>query len=128
MYNFNADQPSELTVKAGQVIKIAPKEVQQMSRLLSTNWLLATADGKSVGLVPVNYIKRCESSQNQQTAFNYSGEMPNQSQISTTTDGATTSSEPVTLKDEINIDATNLPSSSSPLLSSDQNNDGINLV
>ncbi|KAG5675116.1 hypothetical protein PVAND_005045 [Polypedilum vanderplanki] len=57
-YNFNADHPSELSVRAGQVIKIAPKEIQQLNRLLSTNWLLATADGKNVGLVPVNYIRR----------------------------------------------------------------------
>lgn len=60
LYNFNADHPSELTVKAGQVIRIAPKEIQQLNRLLSTNWLLATTDGNNVGLVPVNYIKRQE--------------------------------------------------------------------
>lgn len=60
LYNFNADHPSEMSVKAGQVIKIAPKEIQQMNRLLSTNWLLATTDGAHVGLVPVNYIKRHE--------------------------------------------------------------------
>ncbi|XP_070505262.1 peroxisomal membrane protein PEX13 [Chironomus tepperi] len=58
LYNFNADNPSELSVKAGQIIRIAPKEVQQLNRLLSTNWLLATVDGNNVGLVPVNYIKR----------------------------------------------------------------------
>lgn len=34
-----------------------------MNRLLSTNWLLATVDGKNVGLVPVNYIKRPEVNQ-----------------------------------------------------------------
>jgi len=33
--------------------------VQQANRLLTTNWLLAT-DGKNVGLVPVNYIKRAD--------------------------------------------------------------------
>lgn len=63
MYNFNGENQSELSVKAGQQIKIAPKEVQQMNRLLTTNWLLATADGKSIGLVPVNYIRRLDSSQ-----------------------------------------------------------------
>ena len=63
MYNFNGENQNELTVKAGQQIKIAPREVQQMNRLLSTNWLLATSDGKYVGLVPVNYIRRLESSQ-----------------------------------------------------------------
>lgn len=63
MYNFNGENQSELTLKAGQQIKIAPREVQQMNRLLSTNWLLATADGQTVGLVPVNYIRRLDSSQ-----------------------------------------------------------------
>lgn len=63
LYNFNAEHPSELTVRPGQVIRIAPKEVQQLNRLLSTNWLLATVDGKNVGLVPVNYIKRQEGNQ-----------------------------------------------------------------
>ncbi len=52
-----------MTVRSGQVIKIAPKEVQQLNRLLATNWLLATSDGKNVGLVPCNYIKRNEVSQ-----------------------------------------------------------------
>jgi hypothetical protein len=63
MYNFNSENQSELSVKAGQQIKIAPREVQQMNRLLSTNWLLATSDGKTAGLVPVNYIKRLETNQ-----------------------------------------------------------------
>lgn len=63
LYQFNGEHPSELTVRPGQVIKIAPKEVQQLNRLLSTNWLLATSDGKQVGLVPVNYIKRHEMNQ-----------------------------------------------------------------
>jgi Variant SH3 domain len=63
LYSFNGENPSELTIRAGQKIKIAPKEVQQMNRLLSTNWLLATADGQNVGLIPVNYIKRHESNQ-----------------------------------------------------------------
>lgn len=61
MFNFNGENASELSLKAGQQIKIAPKEVQQINRLLSTNWLLATSDGKNVGLVPVNYIRRTDS-------------------------------------------------------------------
>lgn len=63
MFNFNGENQSELSVKAGQQIKIAPREIQQMNRLLSTNWLLATPDGKNVGLVPVNYIRRLDVSQ-----------------------------------------------------------------
>lgn len=61
MFNFNGENQSELSLKAGQQVKIAPRDVQQMNRLLSTNWLLATADGKTVGLVPINYIRRLES-------------------------------------------------------------------
>lgn len=63
LYNFNGENQSELSVKAGQQIKIAPREVQQINRLLSTNWLLASSDGKAVGLVPVNYIRRMDSNQ-----------------------------------------------------------------
>lgn len=63
MYNFNGENQSELTVKAGQHVKVAPREVQQINRLLSTNWVLATVDGTTVGLVPVNYIKKLETSQ-----------------------------------------------------------------
>lgn len=32
-----------------------------MNRLLSTNWLLATSDGKTAGLVPINYVRRLET-------------------------------------------------------------------
>jgi Variant SH3 domain len=63
MYNFNGENKSELSVRAGQQIKVAPREVQQMNRLLSTNWLLATADGKTVGVVPINYLRRLDASQ-----------------------------------------------------------------
>jgi SH3 domain len=63
LYHFNGEHASELSVRPGQVIKIAPKEVQQLNRLLSTNWLLATSDGKNTGLIPVNYIKRNEMNQ-----------------------------------------------------------------
>lgn len=62
MYNFNGENQSELTVRAGQQIKVAPREVQQFHRLLSTNWVLATIDGKNIGVVPVNYIKKVEIS------------------------------------------------------------------
>lgn len=63
MYNFNGENQSELSVRAGQQIKVAPREIQQMNRLLSTNWLLATADGKTVGVVPINYVRRLDASQ-----------------------------------------------------------------
>lgn len=58
LYDFAGNQPTELRVKAGQHIQIAPKEIQQTSQLLSTSWLLATADNRTSGLIPANYIKR----------------------------------------------------------------------
>lgn len=58
LYNFNSEQQGELPIKAGQRIKIAPKDIQQANRLLQTNWLLGTIDGVNCGVVPVNYIQR----------------------------------------------------------------------
>jgi hypothetical protein len=70
-----------LTIKSGQTLKIAPKEVQQMNHLLSTNWLLATSDGKNAGLVPVNYIKRSEMNFTQTTFNAPPSDVPSQIQI-----------------------------------------------
>lgn len=104
LYNFNADHPSELSIKVGQIVRIAPKEVQQLNRLLSTNWLLATVDGNNVGLVPVNYIKRNDI--NQVPTNNTSNrDIPSiQSQILKQQEQAVnTPLEPTAMKDEINI-------------------------
>lgn len=89
MFNFNGENQSELSVKAGQQIKIAPREVQQMNRLLTTNWLLATTDGQTVGLVPVNYIRRLDGHQ-----------MPAGETIDVTMDPVLVKDEPATAKDE----------------------------
>lgn len=80
LYNFNGEHPSELSLRQGQLIRIAPKEVQQLNRLLSTNWLLATVDGKNCGLVPVNYIKRQEGNQIMPTNVNATSEIKPQQQ------------------------------------------------
>lgn len=53
LYDFETNQPSEIPLKAGQKVIIAPKE--QQPRV--TDWLLATTDGKRSGLIPINYVK-----------------------------------------------------------------------
>lgn len=53
LYDFNTNHDSEIPLKAGQRVIIAPKE--QQPRV--TDWLLATTDGKKAGLIPMNYVK-----------------------------------------------------------------------
>ena len=53
LYDFETDQKNEIPLKAGQKVIIAPQEQQPRA----TGWLLATTDGKRVGLVPLNYVK-----------------------------------------------------------------------
>ncbi|XP_071964075.1 peroxisomal membrane protein PEX13-like [Antedon mediterranea] len=52
-FDFEAANNKEVTIKAGDVINLAPKEMQPKVR----GWLLASKDGKAIGLVPANYIK-----------------------------------------------------------------------
>ncbi len=52
-FNFHSQDPEELSFKAGDVIKLAPKELQPAGR----GWLLASVDGVTSGLVPANRIK-----------------------------------------------------------------------
>ncbi|XP_070556830.1 peroxisomal membrane protein PEX13-like [Ptychodera flava] len=51
-YDFTTDNNSELSFRAGQLINVAPKEMQPRVR----GWLLASVDGKT-GLIPANYVK-----------------------------------------------------------------------
>lgn len=67
MYAFKASNPSELTIYAGQTLKLAPREVQQTHKLLNTGWALATIDDKTSGLVPINYLRRQEASNARRT-------------------------------------------------------------
>lgn len=39
---------------------VAPREIQQTQKLLTTGWALATVDFKHTGLIPINYLKREE--------------------------------------------------------------------
>ncbi|XP_074673280.1 peroxisome biogenesis factor 13 isoform X2 [Strix aluco] len=52
-YDFSALSEEEISFRAGDMLKLAPKEQQPKIR----GWLLASYDGQTTGLVPANYIK-----------------------------------------------------------------------
>ncbi|KAK3089254.1 hypothetical protein FSP39_002114 [Pinctada imbricata] len=52
-FDFSANGQEELSFKAGQEIRIAPKELQPRMK----GWLLGSLDGKKVGIIPANYVK-----------------------------------------------------------------------
>ncbi|XP_063696348.1 peroxisomal membrane protein PEX13-like [Culicoides brevitarsis] len=56
-YDFVASSPAELSVRCGQNVVVAPKSVQNVHKLLDSGWVLASTDGVTSGLVPVNYIE-----------------------------------------------------------------------
>ena len=53
LYDFVAEGEDEISITAGESLKIAPKQRQPRIR----GWLLASVDGNSKGIVPANYIK-----------------------------------------------------------------------
>ncbi|RUS85137.1 hypothetical protein EGW08_007101 [Elysia chlorotica] len=52
-FNFQGQGAEELSFSAGQTLKVSPKELQPRVR----GWLLASADGKTTGMIPANYVK-----------------------------------------------------------------------
>lgn len=52
-YDFDSDRVDEISFRAGDLLNLAPKELQPNIR----GWLLASVDGTRVGLVPGNYVK-----------------------------------------------------------------------
>ncbi|XP_055378209.1 peroxisomal membrane protein PEX13 [Condylostylus longicornis] len=72
LYDFQARNAAELTIKAGQTLYIAPKEIQLSQKLLNTGWAMATVDAVHSGLIPITYCKRMndivELSQTQNTS------------------------------------------------------------
>ncbi|KAM6916255.1 peroxisome biogenesis factor 13 [Xenentodon cancila] len=52
-YDFSAASEEEVSVRAGDMLNLAPKEQQPRVR----GWLLASMDGQTTGLVPANYVK-----------------------------------------------------------------------
>lgn len=61
VYNYKSTTPNELNIYPGQLIQLAPREVQQTHKLLNTGWALATIDNMTSGLVPINYVRRVET-------------------------------------------------------------------
>ncbi|XP_017472822.1 PREDICTED: probable peroxisomal membrane protein PEX13 [Rhagoletis zephyria] len=58
MYDFQARNPSELSIQCNQPLLIAPKEIQNTLGMLNTGWATAcTVDRQSVGIIPINYVK-----------------------------------------------------------------------
>jgi len=53
LYDFEAGSTGELSIRAGQRLRLAPKELQPSVR----GWILGSTDGTAVGLIPANYIK-----------------------------------------------------------------------
>uniref|UniRef100_A0A673KY40 Peroxisomal membrane protein PEX13 n=1 Tax=Sinocyclocheilus rhinocerous TaxID=307959 RepID=A0A673KY40_9TELE len=52
-YDFTAASEEEISLQAGEMLNLAPKEQQPRVR----GWLLASVDGQTTGLVPANYVK-----------------------------------------------------------------------
>ncbi|KAM9465970.1 peroxisome biogenesis factor 13 [Clarias gariepinus] len=52
-YDFTAASEEEISMQAGDMLNLAPKEQQPRVR----GWLLASVDGQNAGLVPANYVK-----------------------------------------------------------------------
>ncbi|XP_030381713.1 probable peroxisomal membrane protein PEX13 [Scaptodrosophila lebanonensis] len=57
MYDFQSRTPSELSMRSGQAVQVAPREIQQTLGLLNTGWALATTNGQTSGIIPINYVK-----------------------------------------------------------------------
>ena len=54
-FNFTATSPQELSFPEKQSMAVAPAHLQP--QLWNSGWLMASIDGKTAGLVPVNYIR-----------------------------------------------------------------------
>lgn len=63
IYNFDGTNPGELTIRAGQPILIAPRNIQTEQNLLNTGWVLASVDNTTAGLIPVNYVQGAKAVQ-----------------------------------------------------------------
>ncbi|KAH8393370.1 hypothetical protein KR215_006855 [Drosophila sulfurigaster] len=57
VYDFQARNEGELSLRAGQTIQVAPREIQQTLQLLNSGWALASTNGQTSGIVPINYVK-----------------------------------------------------------------------
>lgn len=58
LHSFHATSPQELSVMAGELVYVAPKDIQTQFRLMNTGWALATKDFGTSGMVPISYLQR----------------------------------------------------------------------
>lgn len=56
-YDFQATNRQELSIRSGQAIYIAPREIQNTQKLLNTGWVLASLDNQTSGIIPLNYVQ-----------------------------------------------------------------------
>ncbi|XP_077670107.1 peroxisome biogenesis factor 13 isoform X2 [Eretmochelys imbricata] len=56
-YDFTAVSEEEISFRAGDMLKLAPKVFLSEQQPKVRGWLLASRDGQTTGLVPANYIK-----------------------------------------------------------------------
>lgn len=56
-HDFQATNQQELSLRSGQAIYIAPREIQNTQKLLNTGWVLATLNNQTSGIIPLNYVQ-----------------------------------------------------------------------
>ncbi|XP_068148040.1 peroxisomal membrane protein PEX13 [Drosophila tropicalis] len=69
MFDFQARNQNELSLRVGQSIQVAPREIQQTLNLLNTGWALATINGQTSGIIPINYVKSPQQIRQEQQAL-----------------------------------------------------------
>uniref|UniRef100_A0A182W8H5 Peroxisomal membrane protein PEX13 n=1 Tax=Anopheles minimus TaxID=112268 RepID=A0A182W8H5_9DIPT len=58
LHKFDASNAQEMSIRAGQRVLLAPKQIQTDRQLLNSGWVLAsTADRKTCGIIPLNYVE-----------------------------------------------------------------------
>ncbi|XP_053663113.1 peroxisomal membrane protein PEX13-like [Anopheles marshallii] len=63
LHKFDASNAQEMSIRTGQIVLLAPKEIQTDRHLLNTGWVLAaSADRKSCGIIPLNYVQALKQS------------------------------------------------------------------
>lgn len=56
-HDYQATNQQEISIRSGQAIYIAPREIQNTQKLLNTGWVLATIDNQTSGIIPLNYVQ-----------------------------------------------------------------------
>ncbi|EAA14590.4 AGAP010074-PA [Anopheles gambiae str. PEST] len=63
LHNFDASNAQEMSIRAGQSVLLAPKQIQTDRHLLNSGWVLAaTADRRTSGIIPLNYVQALKQS------------------------------------------------------------------